>query len=70
MELNWKASPGAPVRLIGYYSLNLLNLQAAGYISATKTGHVRLRFFHDLDDCIYIQPSPGSEKRLIIGRHP
>ena len=70
IALFWKTSATAVPRLIGFYSLNLSNLLAAGYVGPTKTGKVRLRFYHDLDDCIYIEPLSKPRKKLLIGKHP
>jgi len=69
IALYWKISPTAPLHLIGFYSLNLLNLQAGGYIGPTKNGKVRLRFYHDLDDFIYIEPLSAPRKKLLIGKY-
>lgn len=66
--LNWKASPAAPVHHVGCFRLNLAALLAEGYIrSDRKPGHVRLRFFHDKDECIYIEARPGGP-RLLVGK--
>jgi len=67
--LHWKQSATATPKVVGFYSLNLLNLQAAGYIGPTKNGKVRLRFFHDADDCIYIEPLSAPGKRLLVGKY-
>ena len=43
-------------------------LLEAGFIRKdTKPGHVRLRFFHDTDDIIYIETSSG-KPRLPVGK--
>jgi len=68
--LNWKASPAAPVHPVGCFRLNLADLLSAGYIRLdNKRGHVRLRFFHDNDGCVYIEITHG-RPRLLIGKTP
>jgi hypothetical protein len=66
--LHWKASPSAPLRPVGCFRLKLSALLAAGYIRHDrKAKQVRLRFFHDRDDGIYIEARPGGP-RLLIGK--
>ena len=68
IALKWKASPSAPLRPVGCFRLNLAALLAEGFIRRDQmAGHVRLRFFHDLDDCIYIETWSGAP-RLLIGK--
>jgi hypothetical protein len=67
--LHWKSSKTAPPSVIGCYRLDLTNLQMAGYISAPRNGKVRLRFYHDHDDCIYIEPLAVPRRRLLIGKY-
>ena len=66
--LNWKASPTAPVCPVGCFRLDLAQLLSAGYVRLDKRrGHIRLRFFHDDDGCVYIETAQG-RPRLLIGR--
>src|SRR5437868_9241889 len=69
ISLCWKTSSNATPKPIGFYRLYLSNLQAAGFVGPTKNGHVRLRFFHDMDDCIYIELLSKPRKRLLIGKY-
>jgi hypothetical protein len=65
--LRWKTSAKATPRPIGCYRLHLQNLQKAGYLPPAKNGHIRLRFYHGFDDCVYVEPL-SQPHRLIIGR--
>ena len=67
--LQWKTAPSAPLRLIRFYRLYLANLVEAEFISAPRAGKVRLRFYHEFDDCIYIEPLYDRGRRLLIGRY-
>lgn len=72
LRLSWKKSPDHPVHFIGVFDLDLRKLLAAGYVrieSKTDEKEVRLRFYHDVDDVIYIQTKIG-EPRLPVGRMP
>lgn len=57
LRLSWKESSDAPVHFIGVFELDLRKLLAANYIciSSESQDKVRLRFYHGLDDVIYIQ---------------
>lgn len=57
LRLSWKESSNAPVCYIGVFDLDLQKLLAAKYIctSSEPQDKVRLRFYHGLDDVIYIQ---------------
>jgi hypothetical protein len=67
MALCWKNSKAGVAKLIGFYRLNLENLCGAGYVARKPGNQVRLRFYHDSDDCIYIEIKPG-HPRLVIGK--
>jgi hypothetical protein len=68
LVLNWKASATAPAHHVGCFRLNLAALLSAGYVRPDKKrAHVRLRFFHAADDCIYIEAHPGGP-RLLVGK--
>jgi hypothetical protein len=69
IALYWRTSAAANPQLVGFYRLNLANLQAEGYIGPTKDGKVRLRFYHDTDDCIYVEPLVRPRKKLLIGKY-
>ena|SRR5256885_4656004 len=68
MRLSWKESSDAPVQFIGVFDLDLHKLLAANYIriSSEAQDKVRLRFYHGLDDVIYIQVN-NDEPGLPIG---
>jgi len=67
LVLGWKRSGDSSFRSVGCFRLNLANLVKAGYIEAAKRGKVRLRFFHDIDGCVYVQAKPGGS-RLLVGK--
>jgi hypothetical protein len=65
--LTWKESPSHQPRSVGAFRLHLQALLEAGYIRKdTRPAHVRLRFFHDTDEVIYIETSAG-KPRLPVG---
>ncbi len=69
IALHWRVDEHSPLRYIGTYRLDLLELLNAGYIRKdVKNGKngVRLKFVHAENDCIYIQEDSGSP-RLIVG---
>lgn len=57
LRLSWRKSSGERAQLIGVFDLDLQKLLAANYIrlEAGTQDKVRLRFYHGLDDVIYIQ---------------
>lgn len=57
LRLSWKEHSDAPVQFIGVFDLDLNKLLAANYIhvSSESEDKVRLRFYHGLDNVIYIQ---------------
>ena len=57
LRLSWKESSNQPIRFIGIFDLDLRKLLAANYIciSSESQDKIRLRFYHGLDDVIYIQ---------------
>lgn len=66
--LTWKESPRHQPRVVGAFRLHLQALLEAGFIRRdTRPAHVRLRFFHDTDDIIYIETSSG-KPRLPVGK--
>ena len=69
LRLSWKKGPKDSARLIGVFDLNLHRLLKAGYIrlDAKSKDEVRLRFYHDWDNVIYIQVNMEGP-RLPIGR--
>jgi hypothetical protein len=69
--LTWKASPDSPSKLVGNFRLYLQPLLDAGYIRREKTrnGHVRVRFYHDHDNGVYIEVRKGAP-RLLVGKIP
>lgn len=71
LRLSWKKSPKDSARLVGIFDLDLKQLVKAGYIryEPKSESEVRLRFFHDRDNVVYIQVN-SKERRLPIGRMP
>ncbi len=63
--LNWKRSKSDEPKLIGYFRLNLENLCDAGFVDRKPANQVRLRFYHDTDNCIYVEIRPGSPRLLL-----
>jgi len=67
IHLSWKPNSRTTPTFVGCYELNLAALLDHGFIRKDRQpGKVRLRFFHDYDDVIYIQVL-GSKLRLEIG---
>jgi hypothetical protein len=57
LHLSWRRSSRDSMQIIGIFELDLWKLLEASYIrveSGTE-GEIRLRFYHGLDDVIYIQ---------------
>jgi hypothetical protein len=57
LHLSWKSGPSNPARLVGEFNLDLHGLLAKGFVRSEKSkpGAIRLRFYHGLDDMIYVQ---------------
>lgn len=52
---------------MGCFRLKLAALLAAGYIRQDRiANHVRLRFFHDHDDGIYIEARQGGPRLAVV----
>jgi len=71
LRLSWKKGPRDSTHLIGIFDLDLMRLLEAGYIriDAESQDEVRLRFYHGLDNLIYVQVKT-KEPGLPIGRMP
>ena len=72
LRLSWRKSPDDPAHLIGVFVLDLRRLLADGYVRVepgTEEKEIRLRFYHDTDDVIYIQTKSDAPK-LPVGRTP
>ena len=71
LRLSWKKSPNDSARLVGIFDLDLKQLLRGGYIryDADSESEVRLRFYHDWDNLIYIE-AKSNEPRLPLGRVP
>lgn len=71
INLSWKKSPREPIYFIGTFELELKRLLEDDYIrlEANSSNEIRLRFYHDRDNKIYIQTS-SKELRLPIGIMP
>jgi hypothetical protein len=54
IRLGWKSLPGAPVKSIGCYRLNLPALLSGGYVRQEGPGTIRLQFVHE-GNGIYIR---------------
>jgi hypothetical protein len=67
LKLAWKRGSKSHPYFIGNFVLNLEGLLASGFIREESRRRVRLRFFHDYDDVIYIQ-ARLSEPRFAIGK--
>lgn len=67
--LRWKTDPEAIPRLIGCFRLHLPKLLAARYIRRDAAGHVRVRFYHDCNDDIFLEAKAGGP-RLWVGKFP
>lgn len=67
LKLAWKRDSQSHTCFVGNFVLNLELLLASGLVRKESSGHVRLRFFHDIDDTIYIQ-TKCNEPRLAVGR--
>ena len=65
IRLGWKSSPGAPVKSIGCYRLNLPALLSGGYVRQEGPGTIRLQFVHE-GNGIYIRVREESP-RLRVG---
>lgn len=57
LRLSWRKGQRDPAYLIGIFDLDLQGLLRAGYIrlESKSEKEVRLRFYHGLDNVIYIQ---------------
>ena len=66
--LHWKASAVATPQLVGYFRLHLTALLAAGYIRMERSGRVRVRFYHDRNGEIVLEPKAGGP-RLLVGKY-
>ena len=71
LRLSWRKSSMDSAYLIGVFDLDLQGLLRAGYIrpEPRSAKEVRLRFYHRLDNVIYIQVKK-KEPALPIGRVP
>src|SRR5439155_20787149 len=71
LRLSWKKGPKDSARLVGIFDLDLKQLLKAGYIryEPKSESEVRLRFYHDRDNVVYIQVN-SKERGLPIGRVP
>ena len=71
LRLSWRKSSMESAYLIGIFDLDLQGLLRAGYIRLEPMSEkvVRLRFYHGLDNVIYIQVNM-KEPALPIGRVP
>ena len=71
LRLSWKESPNDPVRRIGIFELDLRKLLAERYvrIEPRVRDAIRLRFYHGMDDVIYIQTNNGGIG-LPVGEFP
>jgi hypothetical protein len=69
LRLHWRKSSRDPSCLIGIFDLDLHALLRAGYIRPEpgSENEVRLRFYHGLDNVIYIQVN-SKKAALPIGR--
>ena len=68
LRLSWKNGPKDSARLVGIFDLDLKELLKGGYIryEHNSTSEVRLRFYHGLDNLVYIQVN-SKERGLPIG---
>jgi hypothetical protein len=55
LRLRWKSAPGAQVKLIGCYRLNLGELLSKGFVRMEGEDTIRLQFVHHQDGGIYIR---------------
>lgn len=71
LRLYWRKNSREPSCLIGIFDLDLQGLLRAGYIRLEpwSENEVRLRFYHGLDNVIYIQVN-SKKVALPIGRLP
>lgn len=71
LRLSWKKGPNDSAHLVGIFDLDLKQLLEAGYIryDANSESNVRLRFYHDWDNLVYIEVK-SIQPRLPIGRVP
>jgi hypothetical protein len=71
LRLSWKKGPNDSAHLVGIFDLDLKQLLRAGYIryDANSESDVRLRFYHDWDNLVYIEVK-SIQPRLPIGRVP
>lgn len=69
LVLHWKTGPSETPHLIGCFRLHLAKLLEADYIRRDAPGHVRVRFFHDHSDDIFIEAKAGGP-RLRVGKFP
>jgi hypothetical protein len=68
MRLSWRRSRDLPERFIGCYRLNLVALEAGGYIRKEATsGKYRIRIVHELNDDLYLQLN-DKEPRIWLER--
>ncbi len=71
LRLSWRKSKHDFAHLIGVFDLGLRNLLEAGYVrlEPRSEDEIRLRFYHDWDNMIYIQVN-NKGPRLPVGRVP
>ncbi len=64
VSLSWRKSPNHPVRLLGLFELQLMQLRKAGFIrnEPNKVNKVRVRFYHAHDGLIYVQVNSAGPK--------
>jgi len=57
IRLDWRICDASPALIVGEFDLDLNYLLTNEYVrhDRGKTGAIRLRFYHGLDDKIYIQ---------------
>ena len=55
LRLHWKAGPDSPKRFVGNLKIKLRKLLINEYLREEDDGIVRLRFYRDHDNIIYIQ---------------
>ncbi len=71
LRLSWKKGPKHSVHLVGIYDIYIKQLLKAGYIryEPNSESKVRLRFYHGLDNVVYIQMNSQGQG-LPIGTAP
>jgi len=68
LRLSWRRSKASPKSFIGCYRLNLVGLEAAGYIrKEANSGKYRIRIEHESDNDLYLQLS-SKGPRIRLGR--